>query len=93
MSFTLLLALILGALDVYQFVLAVIERKMRGVYTKNVIAARNSLVALRAMCTEAANDPTKVDSVEKGQTLASHVAYFALSIENTLGAILPEKKE
>jgi hypothetical protein len=86
------LTVILGVLNVYQFVNWWIERRMRTTYDRNVSAAIDSLAAMRAMCTEATNDPTKVDTAEKGKAFASSVAYMAVSIENTLAAILPDKK-
>jgi hypothetical protein len=87
---SLILAVIFGVLSLIQFVQFLIDRKARSIYDKNVVAARGSLVALRAMCTESINNG-EIIKTEASKQFVRQIAYMVLSIENTLTAIVPDR--
>ena len=85
-------AWIFGVINVIQFVNWWIEKRVRSTYDKNVIAAKDSLVAMRTMCNDAI-EKAEILNTDSAKHFARQVAYMALTIENTLGAIIPDKKK
>ncbi len=86
---SLILAIVFGVLSLIQFVQYLIDRKTRSVYDRNVVAARNSLGNLRAMCTEAINN-AEIIKTEASKQFVRQIAFTALNIEETLTAIVPK---
>jgi hypothetical protein len=86
------LAVVFGGLNVLQFFHWWVDRKMRSVYLKNVEAAKESLGAIRAMCTEAI-DKGEIINTDPTRQFVRGIAYMALNIEKTLGAIVPDVGE
>ena len=86
------LAWIFGVLNVIQFVSYLLDKRSRSAHDLHLIAARDSLAAMRAMFTEAI-DKGEVIKTDPTKQFLRQAAYTLLGIEGHLNAALSKRRK
>ena len=77
----------LGILNVVQFVRYILDKRTRSAHDAHLVAAKDSLVALRAMCIEAINSGEVIKN-DPTRQFVRQIAYTLVGIEGHLNAAL-----